>query len=37
MYVKSVQTKALGWKPKFKITDDVLVAGLDEGLANLKL
>lgn len=35
--MKSVQTRTLGWEPKFKITDDVLVGGLDDGLANLNL
>ena len=37
MYVKTVQTKALGWEPRFTVNEEILVEGIDEGLASLKL
>lgn len=35
MLVKTVQTEALGWKPKHKVTEDDVVDGLDDGLSRL--
>ena len=37
MKVRSVRLKELGWVPKFKITEETIIEGIDEGLATMDL